>query len=141
MKHNILIAVDTADNVVCDAILAEARTYAVPGARLHMVHVVPEEEALGPLSQFVPDGFSETHRAETHAKLDDLSRQLGADADVTLHMRTGNAYVEILDLAESIGAELIVIGASRPDLSDFLLGPKAARVVRHARCSVLVVRT
>ncbi|MCK5168128.1 MAG: universal stress protein, partial [Rhodospirillaceae bacterium] len=26
------------------------------------------------------------------------------------------------------------------DLKDFLLGPNAARIVRHADCSVLVVR-
>ena len=38
------------------------------------------------------------------------------------------------------GATLIVIGAHRPDLKDYLLGPHAARVVRHAECSVLVVR-
>ncbi len=32
------------------------------------------------------------------------------------------------------------IGSHRPELKDYLLGPNAARVVRHANCSVLVVR-
>ncbi|MEP3300223.1 MAG: universal stress protein, partial [Pseudoruegeria sp.] len=37
-------------------------------------------------------------------------------------------------------ADLIVIGAHRPDFKDYLLGPNAARVVRHSECSVYVVR-
>ena len=46
----------------------------------------------------------------------------------------------ILDLAEKIGADLIVMASHRPELKDYLLGPNAARVVRHAECSVMVVR-
>lgn len=32
------------------------------------------------------------------------------------------------------------MAAHRPALKDYLLGPNAARVVRHSNCSVLVVR-
>jgi len=53
---------------------------------------------------------------------------------------TGNAYDEILRVAEADGASLIVIGAHKPDFRDYLLGPNAARVVRHSKCSVFVVR-
>jgi nucleotide-binding universal stress UspA family protein len=35
---------------------------------------------------------------------------------------------------------VIVLASHRPELKDYLLGPNAARVVRHAKCSVLVVR-
>jgi nucleotide-binding universal stress UspA family protein len=35
---------------------------------------------------------------------------------------------------------MIVMASHRPELKDYLLGPNAARVVRHAECSVLVVR-
>lgn len=52
----------------------------------------------------------------------------------------GNVYEEVLKTAKVNEADLIVIGAHRPDLKDFLLGPNAARVVRHANCSVYVVR-
>jgi nucleotide-binding universal stress UspA family protein len=37
-------------------------------------------------------------------------------------------------------ADLIVVGSHRPAMKDYLLGTNAARVVRHAHCSVLVVR-
>jgi nucleotide-binding universal stress UspA family protein len=35
---------------------------------------------------------------------------------------------------------VIVVGAHKPDLSEYLLGPNAARIVRHSKCSVYVVR-
>ena len=37
-------------------------------------------------------------------------------------------------------ADVIVIASHDPGLADYLLGSVAARVVRHAHCSVLVVR-
>jgi nucleotide-binding universal stress UspA family protein len=67
---------------------------------------------------------------------------LGEEANKTVRhlVSTGNAYDEILRAAKADGAALIVIGAHKPDFSDYLLGPNAARVVRHAKCSVMVVR-
>jgi nucleotide-binding universal stress UspA family protein len=53
---------------------------------------------------------------------------------------TGKAYEEILHAAREAGSDLIVIGSHKPELRDYLLGPNAARVVRHSKCSVYVVR-
>ena len=44
------------------------------------------------------------------------------------------------DLAGEIGVDLIAMASHRPALKDYLIGPNAARVVRHADVSVLVVR-
>ena len=52
----------------------------------------------------------------------------------------GRIYQEILKAADAIKADLIVLAAHRPELSDYLLGPNAGKVVRHAKCSVMVVR-
>ena len=43
-------------------------------------------------------------------------------------------------MAEKINADLIVMPAHRLKLQDYLLGTNTAKVVRHAQCSVLVVR-
>jgi nucleotide-binding universal stress UspA family protein len=51
----------------------------------------------------------------------------------------GNIYTGILEPAENVEADLITISSHHPTMSDFLLGPYAARVVRHAKTSVLVV--
>ncbi len=55
-------------------------------------------------------------------------------------VRHGSVYEQILQVAEEIEADQIVMGAHRPGLSDYLIGPNTARVVRHAKCSVNVVR-
>lgn len=49
---------------------------------------------------------------------------------------SGNVYVETLAAAEKLNADLIIIGSGRPELKDYFLGPSAARVARHADCSV-----
>ena len=47
---------------------------------------------------------------------------------------------EIVKAAQQTNCDLIVMASHRPELSDFLLGPNAARVVRHAACSVMIIR-
>ncbi|MEM7224958.1 MAG: universal stress protein [Pseudomonadota bacterium] len=52
----------------------------------------------------------------------------------------GTVYEQVVDTAEEIEADLIVMAAHRPSLKDYLLGPNTARVARHASCSVQIVR-
>lgn len=52
----------------------------------------------------------------------------------------GTIYEKIVDAANDLGAELIIMAAHRPSLKDYLLGPNSARVARHASCSVQIVR-
>lgn len=57
------------------------------------------------------------------------------------HVRTGRAYRQICEVANEIGAELIVIAThGRTGLRRLVLGSTAERVVQHAPCPVLVVR-
>ena len=61
-------------------------------------------------------------------------------ANVESQVRVGHAYKTILDTAEETGADMIIVQSHQPGLQDYFLGSTAAKVVRHARCSVLVVR-
>ena len=54
--------------------------------------------------------------------------------------RYGVVYEAILDVAQELPASQIVMAAQRPKLADYMLGENTSRVVRHASCSVLVVR-
>jgi nucleotide-binding universal stress UspA family protein len=47
----------------------------------------------------------------------------------------------IVDLAKRVEAELIVLASHRPGPKDYLIGAHALHVVRHASCSVFVVRS
>ena len=55
-------------------------------------------------------------------------------------VRNGTVYREIVEAAKDLDIGQIVMGAHRPSLADFLLGPNSARVARHAGCTVTVVR-
>ena len=64
----------------------------------------------------------------------------GATVNET-HLREGRAEEEIVELAEEIGAGLIVLGSrGQGKLSRALMGSVSDAVVRHAHCPVTIVR-
>jgi nucleotide-binding universal stress UspA family protein len=54
--------------------------------------------------------------------------------------RTLSAYTPRFWGRREAEVDLVVVGSHRPTMKDYLLGTNAARVIRHARCSVLVPR-
>ena len=57
------------------------------------------------------------------------------------HLRMGEAATEIVDLAEELGAGLVVLGSrGLGGIRRALMGSVSDSVVRHAHCPVLVVR-
>ena len=68
------------------------------------------------------------------------SLTLADKSKVTTAVRMGSVYNEVLAEAEEHKADLIVIGSHRPAMATYLLGSNATTIVRHAPCSVLVVR-
>lgn len=143
MTGPVLCAIDISDSNSDGAVLVAAQQMAdAAGVSLDVVTVVPD------FGKSVVGGFFEK---DHHAKLISKSKTalsaavvdaLGKDAnDKVRHIvATGTAYEEVLKLAKTAGSSLIVIGAHKPDFKDYLLGPNAARVVRHSTCSVYVVR-
>ena len=69
-----------------------------------------------------------------------LADDCAEGGEVETHVTSGSVYGGILEVAERCGADLIVLASHRPEMKDYLLGANASRVVRHARCSVMVVR-
>ena len=79
---------------------------------------------------------------ETLERLNEVvSDQLPSDMTAETVVRHGSVYERILEVADELEPVQIVLRAHRPHLADYLLGPNTARVVRHAKCSVNVVRT
>lgn len=80
-------------------------------------------------------------RAETQAAIEAASvivRSAGVTRVEHLIM-DGVPREAILEVADEQGADLIVIGAERAMLGDALPGSVVAHLIRHARCSVLIV--
>ena len=110
-------------------------------ARLHVLTVVPDF-GMSIVGQFFPKDFEHTAIAEAEKRIAAFAADhIPADVAGRHLVAHGSVYKEIIDAAEAHSVDLIIMGAHRPDLEDYLLGPNAARVVRHSRCSVLVVRS
>lgn len=110
------------------------------GARLHVMTVVPDF-GMSIVGSYFPKGFEKTALEGANAALHEFTaKHLPKGVDCQHIVRHGTVYEEILDAAKAVEADLIVMGSHRPELKDYLLGPNAARVVRHADRSVMVVR-
>ncbi|MEX0368005.1 MAG: universal stress protein [Ruegeria sp.] len=143
MTKSVLCAVDISNGDHDAPVLKQAARLAdLDGAQLDVVTVLPDFGERWVSGFFEPD-FHEKAVAEAHDQLVHLcAAALGEERNASIRhvVATGTAYQEILKTAEGAGSDLIVIGAHTPDLKDYLLGPNAARVVRHSSASVYVVR-
>ena len=135
MYSKILVPLAFDDEHDPDTALAVARSLASPGAKVTLVHVMAEVP--GYAVSYMPSGYSEELKRTLADSLDKLTKQFD-NAEAVL--REGSPATEILSLAEETGAECIVIASHRPGFGDYLIGSTAARVVRHAHCSVMVLR-
>ncbi|MEN8950571.1 universal stress protein [Planktotalea arctica] len=143
MTNSVLCAVDVSNgdddiNIIQKA----AQLAALDGVQLDVIAVVPDF-GMSQVGAFFDKDHHDKMVSEAKGHLNILvSKALDAahNEKVRHVIATGRAYEEVLKLAKSIGASLIVVGAHKADLADYLLGPNAARIVRHANCSVYVVR-
>ena len=143
MSNSILCAVDLGNTEILNKVLVQAAMLAEPNdAQLDVVTVLPD------FGESWVSGFFEEHHHEKAVKealvrLGEVCEHaVGKERNERIRhlVATGAAYQEILKTAKAAGSDLIVIGTHKPDLQDYLLGPNAARVVRHSKCSVFVVR-
>jgi nucleotide-binding universal stress UspA family protein len=140
--RNILVSLDLEDVSDVETTLTRAveLTQATPGAKLHVMTVVPPF-GMSIVGSFFPKNFEQEVAQKLMVRLREVVDPRLPDGMRCQHIvGEGTIYETVLRIAREIKADVIVIGAHRPDLADYLLGPNAARVVRHATCSVLVVR-
>ncbi len=68
-------------------------------------------------------------------------RATASEVQFFVHARIGKPAVEILDIAEEVGADLIIVGShGKTGIQRLVLGSVSERVVREAGCAVMVVR-
>lgn len=149
MAKNILVPVDLADMETTGKILAEAvRQAESSDGELTVMTVVPDMITGLDYRYAIrgETGGSEHYDLkavvqEALQRLNDIvSDQTPDGMHVDTIARHGTVYEEVLEVAKEIGADQIIVGAHRPSLADFLIGPNTARIVRHATCSVNVIR-
>jgi nucleotide-binding universal stress UspA family protein len=141
LPTNILVPTDfseTADRALDYAIALSAPL----GARIHVVHVIGIPQlGIPELGVALTSTMIESLVRDNQAALDrlvDKHRGQATFGDIVL--RTGDARDMILQAANEVHADLIVIGThGRRGLARALLGSVAEAIVRMAPCPVLTV--
>jgi universal stress protein G len=140
MIKEILVAVDLEDAALTKKVLQIAGEIAgLHSSRVTLIHVGAELPA--DVAIHLPSDFQHQMSTKLVNQLEEMAQSLNLPPDATrVSVRHGPIYREILAQAKADDTDLIVIGCHKPDAADFLLGSNAARVSRHATCSVYVVR-
>ena len=143
MTKTLLVAVDLAHPEHHATLLTKAAKLAqMEDATLAVVTVIPDF-GMSIVGSFFEAGAEQKALQDAAEALHTVvSDVLGPDEDARIQhvIRHGTAYEEILETARQFDVDMIVMGAHRPNYGDYLLGPNAARVVRHSTCSVVVLR-
>ena len=149
MYERILLPVDLDSEDSWVHALPDALSLASLGrAELIVMAVVPELSTIvaqaaqaSALTDGSPASWVENLLEAVREKLEAfVAEHVPAAQPTTTVVRFGTIYKEILGVAKGRSCDLIIVGSNRPGLRDYLMGPNAAKVVRHASCSVLVVR-
>lgn len=142
MTDHILCAVDLAHEDDARRLLAEAGRLAdCYGAALSVVTVIPDFGSSW-VGTFFEEGALQKAAEEASATLHALVREALPDraGQVQHIVEIGTVYEEVLRAIEQSRADLVIVGAHKPDVADRLLGPNSARIARHAPVSTLIVR-
>jgi nucleotide-binding universal stress UspA family protein len=140
MTRKILLPVDLGDPASWQKPLTEALSMLGADGEMHVVSVLPDFGMAQVGTFFAKDYERDAIKAFGAALADWTQTHVPEGVAVHPHVLHGTIYDEILRAAQKLAVDVIVMAAHRPVLKDYLLGPNAARIVRHASCSVYVVR-
>jgi nucleotide-binding universal stress UspA family protein len=136
MYKTIIVAVDISHGELGRGLLEKAVALLDDGGHIRLLHVL--EEIPSYIAAEMPGNLTDRRNAEARMELKSLAQGMNVGAEI--EVRQGAASGQILQCAEDHDADLIMIASHRPGLSDYFIGSTAARVVRHAQCSVLISR-
>ena len=136
MYRKIIVPVEIGNIGKGEKTLRKASQLLDQGGEIILLNVV--EDVPTYVAVELPANMIEDAMKDGHERLGALSGRTGVAA--TVEVRNGPPAKSILAAAEDHGADLIIIASHMPDLSNYFIGATADRVVRHAKCSVLVER-
>jgi nucleotide-binding universal stress UspA family protein len=136
MYSNILVPIDLHDDAKAKLMVDAARRLWDQKGQIVLLHVV--EDIPSYVAVELPSGITASQKDESIRRLEDLSRR--EELKAAIDVRIGQPASAILAAADEHGSNVIVIASHRPGFQDYLIGSTAARVVRHCKCSVLVIR-
>ncbi|MDT8345238.1 MAG: universal stress protein [Thermohalobaculum sp.] len=140
MFRKILLPIDLDAAASWKKPIAIAAELAREGAEVHVLAVLPEVRFAILGSYFDKDFAGAALKDMTGGLRHWMADNMPPGLKAVPHVAHGTIYDEIIRTADRLKCDVIVVGASRPDARQYLLGPNAARVVRHAKQTVIVAR-
>jgi nucleotide-binding universal stress UspA family protein len=140
MFRSIIVPVDLSEVELSRPAIAAAVAMAKEsGGRVTLVNVVPIMPVM--MLDTVPVSYETEVAEKAQVSLGELAATIDLPRDrISALVRIGGVYHEVLDVAAKESADLVLVGSHRPAMATYLLGSNATAIVRHANCSVLVLR-
>ncbi len=135
MYKNILVPVSLEADRNTQGAMAVAQALCDEGGSITCLHVL--EQLPKYATEYLPAGHLEAARAEVVESLKSLVDGVDNASAVVVD---GHSSRSILGHAENNDVDLIIVASHQPGMQDYLLGSTAAKVVRHAKCAVHVLR-
>ena len=136
MYQTIVVPIDIAQLSRASQMLEAARMLLSQGGKIACLNVV--QDIPGYVEMAISSDLTPRLSSQAKEEIKKVLSENGIEASV--EVRSGHPSQTILAFAEEIDADLVVVGSHKPGLEDFFLGSTASRVVRHAKCHVLVQR-
>jgi len=140
--HTILVPVDF--SAPSEAALAYGlKVAAANAAELHVCHVIPIPHVLDSLYErgFEPAESVKRIDQKARHRVKEIVQSVGSAITPYVHLSEGEASAGVLEWAEKLKPDLIVIGThGRQGAQRFFMGSVAEAVVRRAPCPVLTLR-
>ena len=136
MYQTIIVPVDVNNAEKAPAMLAVAERLGGKTASIVLLNII--EAMPNYVAVHMPEGFGDRVRAEALEELNRIARSTSLESKI--EVKIGHASRDILACADEHKADAIIVASHRPGFEDYLLGSTASRVVRHAKCTVVVIR-
>ncbi|MCJ2375967.1 universal stress protein [Vibrio sp. ZSDZ34] len=142
MYKQILVPVDLNDKGFSDKAVEIAVWHAKhSNAEVHLLNVLPGIH-MSMVATYFPKDAANQMKQDVKAQLEFFANQHIDDEIIyKVHVAEGKPYTTILEYAERLGADLIVIPShKRSKIDKVVLGSVASKVVQNSRINVLVVK-
>ncbi|MGI4776197.1 MAG: universal stress protein [Janthinobacterium lividum] len=137
----VVIPIDLSDKSSIGAALSIALNFVNNfGSNLHFVHIIPDF-GMKIIEDYLPKHWVKDQKEKYNSRMRQLIKDyIPEEMTVDFYVGRGAVYDEVIQYSNEIKADLIIVSAVRPQLRDYMLGPNASKIVRHAGISVLVAR-
>lgn len=142
MYKQILVPVDLNDKGFSDKAVELAVWHAKhSNAEVHLLNVLPGIH-MSMVATYFPKDAANKMKQDVKNQLKQFAIQhIAEDVVYNVHVAEGKPYTTILEYAEKLGADLIVLPShKRSKIDKVVLGSVASKVVQNSTINVLVVK-